>query len=60
MDPDILQAIAQVVAVNIGAMLLLAVLSYVTSALMLKAVAALDRHHDPSTETADRSRERTV
>ena len=47
-DPEVVDMIVKFLAVNAGAMLLLAGLSYVVSALMLEGLAALDRWLDPS------------
>ena len=47
-DPEVMDMIMKFLAVNAGAMLLLAGLSYVISALMLEGLAALDRWLDPS------------
>src|SRR5688572_16005823 len=47
-DSDVANMLGQVLAVNAGAVLLLAALSYGASVLMLEGVAALDRWLDPS------------
>jgi len=45
---EVVDMIAKVVAVNAAATLLLAVMSYVLSALMLNGLASLERWLDPS------------
>ena len=48
LDPEVVDMIAKVVAVNAAATLLLAVMSYVLSALMLNGLASLEQWLDPS------------
>jgi hypothetical protein len=47
-DPNIVDMVAKLVAVNAVAVLVLAVMSYALSALMLDGLEALDRRLDPS------------
>jgi len=47
-EPEIVDMIAKVAAVNAVAVLLLAVMSYVLSALMLNGLATLEKWLDPS------------
>lgn len=47
-DPEMVVLIGKILAVNIGAALLLAVLSYAWSVLSLNALGYLDRWLDPS------------
>jgi len=47
-DPEVVDMIVKFLAVNAVALSLLAVLSYVVSALMLEGLARLDRWLDPS------------
>lgn len=54
MNPEVVDMIGKVLAVNVVATLLLAVLSYAWSFWSLKAVALLDRWLDPSGKDRDR------
>ncbi len=47
-DPDVFGLVAKILMVNAAATLLLAGLSYATSALMLNGLAFLDKRLDPS------------
>ena len=54
MNADVLDMIAKVVAVNVVATLILAVLSYFGSALMLEGLASLDRPAGFHTQARER------
>jgi len=49
-DPDVLATIGKVLAINIVAALVLALLSYAWSVWSLNTLAALDRWLDPSSK----------
>ena len=54
-NPEVVDMIGKILAVNAVATLLLARLSYAWSALSLNALAALDRWLDPSSTARDRA-----
>lgn len=53
MNPEIVDMIAQLAAVNAVLMIVLAVLSYATSAFMLELLTWIDRWMDPSRKHRD-------
>ena len=55
MDPDVVKMIGKIAAVNAVATLLLALLSCAWSAVMLNALALLDRWLDPSRKAGGRT-----
>ena len=55
MNPEVLNLIATFAAVNAVLVVLLAVMSYATSALMLELLSWLDRWMDPSRKLRDQA-----